>query len=87
MTPFLLATVNALIPPLAAGLPVMRPLRFDTYWLFLMIPLVIGISVTYKAIKLEDLAMLPRESLLMAGQIVVFMIVAAFVIFAMTQFA
>lgn len=75
----------ALAPVWGAAFPIMRPLRFDAYWLLLMAPLVIGISVTYKAINLEDLSMLPRESMLMASQIVVFMVVAAAIIFAMTQ--
>ncbi len=70
---------------LGAALPIMRPLRFDDFWLLLMLPLVVGISVTYKAIKLEDLATLPREATLMAVQIVVFMVVAAVVIFAVTH--
>lgn len=74
-----------LAPVWGVAFPVMRPLRFDAYWLLLMVPLVIGISVTYKAINLEDLSMLPRESMLMASQIIVFMVVAAAIIFAMTQ--
>ena len=70
---------------LAANGPIMRPLRFDTYWLLLMIPLVIGISVTYKTIKLEDLSILRREATLMTLQIVIFMVVTAAVIFGLTQ--
>lgn len=45
--------------------------------LALFLPLVAGVSVAYKAIKLENLAHVPGQSLRLAVQIVLFMAGAA----------
>lgn len=57
--------------------PLLDPIPVDDYWLVLLAPLVLAISVVYKAIKLDDLAQLPRQAIHLAGQIVAFMIMAA----------
>ena len=51
----------------------------------LMLPLVIAISVAYKAIKLEDLADLPREATFLAVQIIAFMAMAAASLWLLTE--
>ena len=57
--------------------PLLDPIPADDYWLVLLLPLVFAISLVYKAIKLDDLTHLPRQSIYLAGQIVAFMFLAA----------
>jgi hypothetical protein len=57
--------------------PFLDPLPLDRYWLVLLVPMVLAIAVVYKAIKLDDLAQLPRQTLSLAAQIVAFMLLAA----------
>jgi len=65
--------------------PFLEPLRLDSYWLLLMMPLAIAISVAYKAIKLDDLAHLPREATFLAVQIIAFMAMAAASLWLLTE--
>lgn len=62
---------------LLAYRPFLDPLPLDDYWLVLMLPLVLAIAVVYKAIKAEDVRLLPRQSAFLALQIVAFMVLAA----------
>ena len=66
----------ALLPTLAWR-PFLEPLPIDAAWLWLCVPLVLGVAVVYKTIKLPDLRDLPRESLKLAGQVLLFMTLAA----------
>lgn len=71
---------------LILGLRAFRePLPLDAYWLVLLLPLVLGIAIVYKTIKLEDLSLLPRQALSLAGQIIVFMVLAAGVLWLATE--
>jgi hypothetical protein len=70
---------------LAAYRPFLEPLRLDSYWLLLMLPLVIAISMAYKAIKLDNLAYLPREAAFLAVQIMAFMAMAAASLWLLTE--
>ena len=70
---------------LAGFRPFLGPLRLDSLWLVLVIPLVIGIAVTYKTIKLADLANLHREAAYLAIQIIVFMALAAITLWMLTE--
>jgi len=62
--------------------PFLDPVTFDGPWLVLAIPLVLGVCVVYKAIKLEDLSELFHQSLLMAAQVVLMMTIAAIVLWS-----
>ena len=68
-----------------AYIPFLDPLPIDPFWLLLMIPLVVLVSAIYKTIRVDDLATLPREAMWMSIQIIAFMIVAAMVVWAMTE--
>jgi hypothetical protein len=57
--------------------PFLDPIAIDDYWLVLLVPLVFTIALVYKTIKLDDLSHLPRQALHLAGQIVIFMVLAA----------
>ena len=65
--------------------PFFEPLPLDTYWMLLLPPLVLAISVVYKAIKLDDLSQLPRQALFLTGQIIAFMILAAAALWLVTE--
>lgn len=64
-----------LLDPLTALYP-----GLSDYWLWLLVPLVIAISVIYKAIRVHKLGDLPKESLRMSIEIFVFMAIAAFAV-------
>lgn len=57
--------------------PFLEPLPWDAYWLWLLPPLVLGIALVYKAIKLDDLARLPRAALWLSVQVLFFMMLTA----------
>ena len=64
--------------------PFLTPIGVDSHWLSL-IPLVILISVVYKAIKIRDLAQLPRQSAIMALQVFAFMALAAVLLWLIVE--
>lgn len=70
-----------------AYMPLRDPLPVGDYWLLLLLPLVIAISVVYKTIKLHDLSRLPREAAVLAGQIIAFMVLAAAGLWLLTELA
>ena len=80
-----IATGSAAWTLATAYRPFLEPLRLDSYWLLLLLPLVIAISVAYKAIKLDDLANLPREAVFLSVQIIAFMIMAATSLWLLTE--
>jgi hypothetical protein len=65
--------------------PLLDPVAMDRWWLLLLPPLVIGIAVVYKALKLDDLSEVPRQSLALAFQIIGFLVLAAVVLLAVTE--
>lgn len=76
----------ASVGPLTLGFrPFLDPLPIDRYWMLLLLPLVVGISVVYKTIKVDRLEKLPREAAVLAAQIVAFMIMAAVALWLLTE--
>jgi hypothetical protein len=67
--------------------PFIDPLNLHTYWLLTLPALAVAISLIYKTIKLDDLKDLPRETAALSGQIVLFMAVAAAVLWLVTELA
>ncbi|HVS71581.1 MAG TPA: hypothetical protein VHQ47_10030 [Phycisphaerae bacterium] len=63
------------VDPLSALLP-----HMDGYWLWLVIPLVVAISVIYKGTRLDNLRRLPGQVFIMSFQILVVMVAAAFLL-------
>jgi len=75
-------------PALTLGFrPFFEPLPMDRYWMLLLIPLVVGISVVYKTVKVDRLDKLPREATALALQIVAFMAMAAAALWMITEIA
>jgi hypothetical protein len=54
-------TIHSLI----LALPFLKPMLFDSSRLWMLLPLTLGISIVYKATKLEDLRALPLAALLL----------------------
>ena len=53
----------------------------DAMQLYFVIPLVIGISIIYKATKVANLRDLPRHAAIMTGQIFVVLVLAAIALY------
>lgn len=67
--------------------PFLEPLPMHDHWLLLMPPLALAIALVYKTIKIDDLNQLPRQALVLTAQILIFMTVAAAVLWAITELA
>lgn len=65
-----------LVPP-TAYTPFLQPLPAGIHWIVLLALLVVIIATVYKAIKIEDLSLLPKQVAVMSTQILTFMILAA----------
>ena len=57
--------------------PFFHPLDVNGYWLGLLVPLALAISIVYKTIKIDDTSQLPRQIIIMMAQIIGFMYVVA----------
>jgi len=71
--------------PLLAYRPFLEPLPVDDYWFWLLIPLVVVICLIYKAVKTDDLSRLPRQTLYLSAQVLIFMALAAAALWLATQ--
>ena len=65
--------------------PFLDPIGGDRYWMLMLIPMVIAIAVVYKTIKTDRLEKIPRESAVLAAQIVAFMAMAAAALWLLTE--
>ena len=63
-----------------------EPLPLERHWLLLVVPLVVVISVVYKAIKIDDLSYLPRQSAWLATQILFFLFLAEATLWLITEY-
>ncbi len=70
---------------LLAYRPFLEPLPVDDYWLWLLIPLVVVICLIYKTVKNDDLRKLPRQTLNLSAQVLIFMALAAAGLWLATQ--
>ena len=59
---------------LLAYIPFIDPIHADRWWYLFLIPMSLGISMAYKAVRIPDLREFPRQVLIMTVQIVVAMI-------------
>ena len=70
--------------PILAWTPFLQPApNAQHWWWLLLIPMSIGVSLAYKAIRVENLNQLPRETLRMAMQIVFLMIGLALALYVL----
>lgn len=68
---------ETVLPVLVAYTPFIDPINAHSTWYLLLIPLAVGISVVYKAVRVGDLRYYPRQVLAMTGQIVGVMVLLA----------
>ena len=72
---------------IVAYTPFLDPLNvFQTWWYLLIIPLALGISVTYKAMRIYDLGDFFRQVVIMTVQIIVAMALLAAGLILLVQF-
>lgn len=64
------------LTPLAtlAYRPFIDPIDIQRIWYFLLIPLALGIAVTYKAVRIPDMRRYPRQVGIMTVEIVIAML-------------
>lgn len=62
---------------LAAYKPFLHPAPIWNYWVFLAIPLTLGVSVVYKSIRCRHMRQVPREALSISFWILITMLLAA----------
>jgi hypothetical protein len=72
MIPSTMLAFTPFFDPLPALFPGM-----DEYWLLLVIPLVVAISLVYKGTRMKELRGLPKDAAIMSVQILVMMVFAA----------
>ncbi|MFM1868140.1 MAG: hypothetical protein RL591_1548 [Planctomycetota bacterium] len=71
----LVSDAAASFSPILAWKPFLQPApNAQHWWWLLLIPMSLGVSLAYKAIRVESLDQLPRETLRMAAQIVLGMV-------------
>ena len=70
---------------LLAWRPLLEPLPVDRYWLLTLVPLVLGISLVYKAIRMDDLRALPGQALWLTGQVLAFLALGAALLWLMSE--
>jgi hypothetical protein len=75
------------LPIVLAWRPLLDPMPIDAYWLWLLAPMVVAVAVIYKAIKIDDLAQLPRQAASLAIQFVVLMALAAAALWLLSELA
>ena len=70
---------------LLAWRPFLDPIHLEGYWMWLIVPLVLAITIVYKTIKLDDLSRLPREVAKLTAQILAFMFLAAVLLWLVVE--
>lgn len=70
-----------------AWIPFLEPINaFQTWWYLLLVPLAFGISVIYKALRLQDLTAFWREATIMTVQVVGGIVALAICVMVFVQF-
>ena len=71
---------------LLAYTPFIDPINAHRWWYLLLIPMALGISVAYKAVRIPELKDLPRQVIIMTVQIVIAMIALGAGAFVFVQY-
>lgn len=59
---------------LFAYVPFIDPIHADHWWYLFLVPMALGVSIAYKAVRVPELKGLPRQVAVMTVQIVITMI-------------
>jgi hypothetical protein len=65
--------------------PFWQPLPLWDYWYLLLLPLCVGVSIVYKAIKCRDMKQVPREAAVIFVMIILGMALAAAVLLLLVR--
>ena len=65
--------------------PFWQPLPVWNYWYLLLLPLCVGVSIVYKAIKCRDMKQVPREAAVIFVMIILGMVLAAAVLLILVR--
>jgi hypothetical protein len=66
--------------------PFRDPLATEEYWLLWLLPLVIGLSVVYKTLNVDDLSKLPREVTLFAVKVFGYIVCGVAILWSLTEY-
>jgi hypothetical protein len=66
--------------------PFLDPLSLHAYWWAFLLPLALGVSFTYKAVRVSRLADLPRQTIVMTAQIILGMILLGAAAFCFLEY-
>lgn len=66
--------------------PFLTPLPVWDYWILLLIPLCLGVSIVYKAIRVQSINEVPKQALIITAWILGGMIAAAAVLMLLVKF-
>jgi len=66
--------------------PFIDPIDVHTLWYLLLVPLALGVSAAYKAVRVDELREFPRAVLVMTAQIVLGMIALGVLSYVFVQF-
>ena len=70
---------------LLAYRPFLDPYPVEMYWLWLLLPLALGVAIAYKTVEVEKLSSLPWEVIQFTGQVLLLMGGAAGVIWLIAR--
>jgi hypothetical protein len=65
--------------------PFLSPLPIWDHWAWLIIPLALGVSIVYKAIRCTSMSKVPQEAFEIAFYIILSMILAAVILTGITR--
>ena len=68
-----------------AWTPFLQPMPVWNYWMLLLLPLTVGVSVVYKSMKCRDMSQVPREATQIGIMILLGMAAAAVILWAMVR--
>lgn len=65
--------------------PFVDPVDIQRIWYLLLVPLALGIAVTYKAVRIPDMRRYPRQVAIMTVQIIIAMLALGAASFLLVQ--
>lgn len=68
-----LPTLAPTFAPTLAWRPFLDPINLHDQWFLLLIPIALGVSMAYKAVRVHDLRTYPRQVIVMTVQIILAM--------------
>ena len=74
-----------MFPLFTAWVPFLQPMDLHAHWLWLLLPLVFGIALVYKTLKLPDVSMILAETTRLSIYIFVLMFAAGTILWAVVE--